>query len=143
MLLKNMPTKHRRFRRWRNTLSTKSVSYNHHKSVITDSDISLKTVLNDWISAHAELLLFRESYKSAYCIDWTCIQCKTKLSIDVHDMIKYQKPIDARAFYCHKCRPAKMTISIMTNPILIRYINTFYAHVKLIIRKNTNTELTL
>jgi hypothetical protein len=133
-----MTTKRKRFRKWRNTLSIRQVSYKHHQSVITESNESLVTVLNDWITVHAELLLFRESHRSAYCMNWQCLHCRKPLLIDCHGLLKHSKPIDARQFYCDTCRPAKMTIERMTDPILLRYVNTFYANLKLIINRNSN-----
>lgn len=131
--------KRNRFRKWSNRLSVYSVAKNQHRSVSDNDKEIFVAILDEWISSYAELLLFREQHKSTYCIDWSCIQCKTLIVIDSYNTIKYQKPIPSSAFYCDKCRPKKMTVDRQVDPILIRYIGSFYSHMKQRIKANTNT----
>lgn len=135
--------RHRKhMRKWRATVSVYDVHKSHHRAPSHDSADVFRGVLDEWVSAYAEQMLFKESQLSIFNIDWKCITCKTSTKINVKQLVKHGSQIDRRAFYCNKCRPKKFTAAIAADPILYRYMCSFYSKVRKQVKSNSNiTEL--
>lgn len=134
-----MQKRRKYLRKWKARISVYDVSSQHHRRKTNDADQIFYGVLDEWINAYAEQLLFKKLNASIYNIDWKCIMCKTPLTINIKRLVKLGKQIDRRAFYCDTCRPKKFTIDIAASPILYRYMSAFYSKIRNIIKTNTNT----
>lgn len=128
----------RKPKKWTKKISIHDVSVKHHRTGSTDADDVFVAVLDEWVASYTESILFREEYRKRYLIDWSCFTCKTTIQISIKGLIKSKKPIDRQSFYCDKCKPKKMTIRLSSDPILVRYINSFYTSIRLRIRKHSN-----
>ena len=130
----------KRFRRWKNTESVHNLNKFQNTSVSTEYDNVLKSVVNEWISAYSENKLISYLTVNRYNIDWYCFNCKKSISINTYHLLKHNKPINSQQLYCTSCRPKKFTKKYQSNPILFKYLNSFYSKVKLTIKQNSNMQ---
>lgn len=125
----------RRFRKISKRISVYSVPKDQHCSRSTEYDDVLFSVVDTWCNSYAEQLLLKDRIRTSNSIDWSCFSCKAKLSINVEHLLKHKKLLSEKTFFCDKCQPHYKKANKL---MLLKYMNSFYAKVKQIIKQNSN-----
>ncbi|BAV39240.1 hypothetical protein BPT24_115 [Tenacibaculum phage pT24] len=106
----------------------------YYKKRLTDVDEIRKDIVRNIGSWSHQNLCVDKHKESNGLLPWRCFECHTRIYVDIDKLT-------GKSMFCNKHKPERFDNRFKQNPILLKYIDSFFTSVKKLIMKNTNTNL--